>query len=82
MTRSPYLSYGDQYHVIFLEKSAQLDIMYIVRPSINPTKIDIMNKSKTEDLSFLVSIAPLQQTYIPNATTHRKSTAGLNVEKN
>lgn len=53
----------------------------MILPAMRPKKIEIMKRSNTEDLSFLVSIAPLQQTYIPNITTQMKRTAGLNVEK-
>ncbi len=80
ITKLPYLSYGDQYQEIFREKSSQFEIMYIVLPKIRPIKIEMMKRSKTEDLSLRLSTAPRQQTNIPKKTTHKNNMEGLNVE--
>jgi hypothetical protein len=54
--------------------------MYIVLPKIRPIKIEMMKRSKTEDLSLRLSTAPRQQTNIPKKTTHKNNMEGLNVE--
>jgi hypothetical protein len=65
---SPYFSYGDQYHM-YPVKSPIFDIMYPTLLIPMERSREIVYTSKMEDLSFPVSIHPLQNMYIPDMNT-------------
>lgn len=77
---SPYFSYGNQYH-INSEKDSQLEIIYAIRAEIKLKKPERKKMSKVEDLSFLLSMLPLQKIIKPARNINIKTKDGFICER-
>lgn len=77
---SPYLSYGRKYQA-YLPYSDQLMLKKETLPINNPRTMEIIKVSKMEDLSFLVSVQPLQYTNSPAIDKNRYTHKGCKFTK-